>query len=92
MQHQGKPSIVRVLEGKVILVLDPADDEEDYLRGNRSREKQYAFDNVFDQTATTQQVFDSTCEPLVGSVLRGMNATVFAYGPVGCCLLLLENG
>lgn len=75
--------IVRVLEGKVILVLDPAEEQDDYLRVNRTREKQYAFDTVFDTDAKTSQVFETTCKPLVSSVMEGVNATVFAYGPTG---------
>lgn len=80
---QKGPPIVRVLEGKVIMVLDPADAEEDYLRLNRTREKQYAFDTVFDNDSKTSEVFTATCEPLVDAVMSGVNATVFAYGPTG---------
>eukprot|EP00656_Telonema_subtile_P014618 TRINITY_DN1751_c0_g1_i4.p1 TRINITY_DN1751_c0_g1~~TRINITY_DN1751_c0_g1_i4.p1 ORF type:complete len:608 (+),score=140.22 TRINITY_DN1751_c0_g1_i4:263-2086(+) len=81
-KHKGAP-IVRVLESKVILVLDPAEAEEDYLRLNRTREKQYAFDTVFDTDSKTRDVFAATCSPLVDSVMSGVNATVFAYGPTG---------
>jgi len=82
-KYKGAPPVVRVIEGKVVVVLDPAEDEEDYLRINRTREKQYAFDTVFDTGSTTQEVFDATCSHLVSTVLDGVNATIFAYGPTG---------
>lgn len=81
--YQGPAPVVRVIEGKVVVVLDPAEDEEDYLRVNRTREKQYAFDTVFDTTSTNQDVFEVTTRNLVTNVLAGVNATVFAYGPTG---------
>jgi kinesin family protein 18/19 len=44
---------VKALDGKVVVVMDPAaNDKIDILRVNRSREKQYAFDFVFDQSST----------------------------------------
>merc|ERR1711939_986544 len=81
-KYKGPPPVVRVIEGKVVVVLDPAEDEEDYLR-KRSREKQYAFDTVFDDSCSNKDVFDHTCSHLVSNVLEGVNATVFAYGPTG---------
>jgi kinesin family protein 18/19 len=65
---------VRVLQGKVLVVLDPADQEEDYLRVNRSREKQYAFDTVFDTNCTTKQVFEATTQKLVRVLPRQARA------------------
>ena len=44
----------RVIVYQVVVVLDPAEDEEDYLRINRTREKQYAFDTVFDHTCSNK--------------------------------------
>eukprot|EP01031_Cornospumella_fuschlensis_P006165 gene6165-7663_t len=50
MKHDiVKKSCVRVLDAKVVVILDPASgDKQDVLRANRNREKQYAFDYVFD--------------------------------------------
>ena len=39
---------------------------------------------VFGPGATQQAVYDATAAPLVAAVLRGFNATVFAYGQTGC--------
>ena len=51
MKHDVvKKSCVRVLESKVVIIMDPTNDNKnDVLRANRSREKQYAFDYVFEQ-------------------------------------------
>ena len=45
---------VKTIDEKVIVLLDPQYEmsPEDVFRGNRNREKQYAFDHVFDQRST----------------------------------------
>jgi kinesin family protein 18/19 len=40
----------------------------------------YVFDRVFNQEATQSMVFEQSVKPLLGGVLDGYNATVFAYG------------
>ena len=50
---------------KVVIVSDPPVSEEDYLRVNRSREKRFAFDRVFDKDSNQQEVFDeAACKVL----------------------------
>jgi kinesin family protein 18/19 len=85
MKHdQIKKSCIRVLDGKVVLVLDPAaGDKQDILRANRNREKQYAFDFVFDPSCTQDHIYTNTTKFLIHGVLDGYNATVFAYGQTG---------
>lgn len=79
-----KKNIARVLDGKVVVILDPAaNDKQDILRANRSREKQYAFDSVFDPASTQEVVYNKTTKFLIHGVLDGFNATVFAYGQTG---------
>lgn len=52
-QDISRKSCVRALDAKLVVVMDPAaNDKADILRVNRSREKQYAFDFVFDQNAS----------------------------------------
>ncbi|EEB06254.1 kinesin-like protein Klp5 [Schizosaccharomyces japonicus yFS275] len=48
------------------------------------RDLRYAFDRVFDETASQYDVYTETARPLLDSVLDGFNATVFAYGATGC--------
>jgi hypothetical protein len=52
--------IVRTMDSKMVVLLDPGVDSDDILRMNRSREKRYAFDYVFDATSTQQEVYKST--------------------------------
>ncbi len=72
--------VIRVLDSKVIIVLDPGTDVDDVLRQNRSREKRYAFDKVFDFLANQVEVYNHTVKFLLDGVINGFNATVFTYG------------
>ncbi|XP_029432686.1 kinesin-like protein KIF19 isoform X2 [Rhinatrema bivittatum] len=68
---------------KIVILKDPTEDPDDILRANRSREKTFIFDMVFDQRATQEEVYVSTTKKLLEGVISGYNATVFAYGPTG---------
>ncbi|EPY52965.1 kinesin-like protein Klp5 [Schizosaccharomyces cryophilus OY26] len=48
------------------------------------RDLRYAFDRVFDETASQQAVYEQTARPLLDNILDGFNSTVFAYGATGC--------
>lgn len=85
-QETNKAEIVEILDNKVVILLDPTSDApvpEEAFRVNRSKEKQYAFDFVFDKTATQQEVYERTTGFLLEGVINGFNATVFAYGATG---------
>ena len=71
---------MRVLEEKVVVVLDPWYDPD--LNPNRAKEKKYAFDVVFDMESSQDEVY-TTARGLVGGVLDGYNSSVFAYGATG---------
>jgi hypothetical protein len=45
--------------------------------------KTFTFDSVFGDAATQAQVYNTTARPIVESVLKGYNGTVFAYGQTG---------
>lgn len=49
----------------------------------RSKELRYAFDRVFGENSTQQQVYENCVKDLLPGVLNGYNATVFAYGATG---------
>lgn len=49
----------------------------------RAKEERYAFDRVFDENATQEEVFANTTKHLIDGVLKGFNASVFAYGATG---------
>jgi len=76
---------LKVIDGKCVLLLDPANqfDANDVFRNNRNKEKQYAFDYAFGQEVDTVTVFENTTKFLIPGVLNGFNATVFAYGATG---------
>ena len=78
-----KKNCVKVLDAKVVCILDPAHDKQDVLRANRSREKNYAFDYVFEPGSSQESVYHHTSKFLIQGVLDGYNATVFAYGNTG---------
>lgn len=44
------------------------------------KDTRFCFDRVFDESATQQQVYDTSARELVPGVFNGYNATVFAYG------------
>ena len=43
----------------------------------------FSFDFIFDETATTAQVYDAMIQPIVRGVAMGQNGTVFCYGQTG---------
>jgi kinesin family protein 18/19 len=80
----GGKNIIKVVDSKVVVLLDPGiTANDDFLRINKSKQRQYAFDVVFDSKTTQEIVFEKTTKPLIDSVLEGFNATVFAYGATG---------
>jgi kinesin family member 18/19 len=77
MKHDKiQKNIVRVLDHKVVVILDPAHgDKGDILRANRNREKQYAFDYAFDPSCSQEKTYSNTTKFLIHGVLDGYNAT-----------------
>ena len=82
-QSLGHDSVVKVLDGKMVIVTDPPAKENDFLRANKTREKRYAFDHAFDEKTPQESIFKSTTKLLIDGVMNGYNATVFAYGATG---------
>ena len=79
-----KRSCVRVLDSKLVVILDPSlSDKNDILRAHRNREKNYAFDFVFEPNSSQEVCYNNTTKFLIHGVLDGFNATVFAYGQTG---------
>jgi hypothetical protein len=80
-----KQDLVKILDGTMIVVQDPAkvNKVDDPLRNNRTKEKRYAFDHVFGGSDTSFDVHTRTTHTLVDGVIDGCNATVFAYGQTG---------
>lgn len=76
---------VKVLSSTEVQLFDPQFEmvPDDYLRNNRRRDKAYAFDIVFDNNCTQNDVFSETSKPLLADLFKGYNSTVFAYGATG---------
>lgn len=68
---------------QLVVLRDPNEEVDDILRAHRSRERQYAFDHAFGAQSSQEDVYRVTARGLIDGVLRGINSTVFAYGPTG---------
>eukprot|EP01133_Synstelium_polycarpum_P011374 gene11374-13259_t len=80
-------TVIRVLDDNVLL-LDPLATNNTRLNNSsannkRTQEQRFIFDRVFDPFATQQEVYESTTKDVIGYVMSGYNATVFAYGATG---------
>ena len=49
-------------------------------KGKKQLKSSYTFDNVFTAFSTQEEVFEATVKPVIVDVMRGFEATVFAYG------------
>jgi kinesin family member 18/19 len=56
---------------------------------HRSKEQRYFFDRIF-KFVPQEEVYRKACSHLVAPVLRGYNATVFAYGTTVLFFFLLN--
>ena len=79
-----RKDILRVIDERTVVVLDP-DDDKRYLdrRGGRTKERRYTYDCAFCKRATNKDVYEKTGKVLIDGVLNGRNGTVFAYGATG---------
>ena len=73
----GCKSVVRVDKNQNQIELYRPDD-------NNHMSKDFAYDSVYDIDAKQQVVYDESAFPLVESVIKGYNGTIFAYGQTGC--------
>eukprot|EP00003_Mantamonas_plastica_P020750 TRINITY_DN3344_c0_g2_i1.p1 TRINITY_DN3344_c0_g2~~TRINITY_DN3344_c0_g2_i1.p1 ORF type:complete len:137 (+),score=45.89 TRINITY_DN3344_c0_g2_i1:474-884(+) len=58
--NEGHTQMLDVVGENVIVVKDETIQSTDYLRVNRSKEKQFAFDLVFGESASQEDVFNSS--------------------------------
>ena len=56
------------------------------ILGKKYKDLRFAFDHIFDETASQTEVFKSTTESIIEGVLDGINCSVFAYGATGKCV------
>lgn len=43
----------------------------------------FTYDDVFDESVRTEELYRHTAQPLIGTIFNGNNATCFAYGQTG---------
>ncbi len=72
---------LNIINKKLIILKDPNGITN--INNNRSKEISMAFDYVFDEYASQENIFNSTTKFLIEGVVNGFNATVFAYGATG---------
>jgi len=46
-------------------------------------EREFRFDEIFDESTQTEQIFESVIVKQLERMLSGYNFTIFAYGPTG---------
>jgi kinesin family protein 18/19 len=81
---QNAKQIVKVLDSKLVILLDPGNTaSDDFLRLNKSREKRWAFDLAFDESADQRTVYEQATKGIIDGVCQGINACVFTYGATG---------
>ncbi|KAG7102423.1 Kinesin-like protein 5 like [Verticillium longisporum] len=90
LNTRGIRSVIKVVDDRC-LVFDPPEDNpvQRFSRsvvpnGKKVKDQVFAFDRIFDDNATQNDVYEATTRTLLDSVLDGYNATVFAYGATGC--------
>jgi kinesin family protein 11 len=57
--------------------------EVNYAAMGKASKKSFAFDGVYGEKSSQQEVYESLVRPVVDEVLQGYNCTVFAYGQTG---------
>ncbi|KAI8801930.1 P-loop containing nucleoside triphosphate hydrolase protein [Cladochytrium replicatum] len=74
--------VARAADSHQVQLIDPLD-EDDVLRKDRPREWLYEFDYVFPESTHQVELYQKTTKSLIDWVIKGYNATVFAYGATG---------
>ena len=92
-RDNGCKIVVKAIDD-YMLVFDPKTDSEASRYGGRAplkrrqrnamekrqKDLRFAFDRVFNENATNEEVFECTTNSVVDSLLEGYNCSVFAYG------------
>ena len=76
----GAQVCCEILDGSKIVTISQAGVAGSYLKSQAGTINDYAFDVVFDSSASQMDVYRKTAKPFVQKVLAGLNVTVFAYG------------
>lgn len=76
--------MVDVISESEVLVRETLSSSVDYLRANRLKTRQFAFDSAFGRESAQDEVYNASCASLVvGVASQQFNATCFCYGATG---------
>ena len=76
----GAKTCCEVFDNSNIVTISQAGVVGSYLKSQAGTVNEYAFDAVFDSSASQMFVYERTAKPFIPKVLAGFNVTVFAYG------------
>ena len=76
----GAQKCCEVFDNSNIVTISQAGVVGSYLKSQAGTVNEYAFDAVFDSSASQMVVYEKTAKPFIPKVLAGFNVTVFAYG------------
>ena len=86
-QVASRDCVVKVVDENM-LTFDPKEDDISSIGqpkrfsvlDKRIKDMHFAFDRVFDENGSNNDVFQHTTKPIIDSILDGYNCSVFAYG------------
>lgn len=88
---RGIRKIINVVDDRMLIFDPPESNPLNQMHRNafpngkpRIRDYKFVFDQLFDEDASQEHVYENTTRPLIDSILDGFNGTVFAYGATGC--------
>ena len=76
----GAKVCCEVFDNSNIVTISQAGVAGSYLNSQKGTVNEYAFDAVFDSSASQMEVYEKTAKPFIPKVIAGLNVTVFAYG------------
>ncbi|XP_060534796.1 kinesin-like protein KIF18A [Cylas formicarius] len=86
-------NVVKVVDEQM-LIFDPKEDDQPFfyhgvqqrgrdLNKRANKDLTFVFDKVYNNMSTNMEVFQSTTQTLIGTLMDGYNCSVFAYGATG---------
>lgn len=69
--------------GSQTIAIRKGGDANGYLKSQQSVLSEYAFDCVFGENSTQEEVYRNTAKKFIPNFVNGKNVTVFAYGATG---------
>jgi len=67
-----------------VVSMNPKKGEATLCNPNNQKEiKTFYFDHTYDYKAKQEEIFQQTAQPILESVMKGYNGTIFAYGQTG---------